>query len=419
MVDLEETFGTDGDAAWIAVAVVLFACLGGAVVLAEWPLFGVPPDTSGEPQLVEPSDGGTGLWPYTSRTRSYEGRTLGINMVFYDSPEEVRTTLTERSARGWTDDPTDGGEADAETVSAERVEIDPEAEAIDEVIRWDEAKGATRYTYFETDDGGVWVDESYQLHAGTYLGKRSHIRAYDEPAGEWTAVQIHEEHWDWFRLRHTVTGISEPQGELEREFMDDGAEQRVVRMPFGNGTADGDGWASGIYLTGAVVPILLFGLVGPTRTLSRGISGFLDRRRRELALGAGLFGLYTAVRWLGIGGEALLSVPPKVVAGPLYVALVVGIPAVAYRFGRASDRTWAFALAVLGLGTAIVVDFAAMGVAVLPLRIVLHRGTVLLAAGLIAVGGSIRADRPDHPVPLVFGLAGWVFVIAASLFGYV
>ena len=413
------TLGSDSEAAWIAAAVVLLACLGGAIVLAEWPLVGVPPEEPAEPQLVTPDDDGTQLWPYTARTQSYGGRTLGINMIFYGRPADVRTALTERSALEWTDEQVHEGEADAETVSPERVEIDPDAGNIDEVIAWNEAKGATRYTYFETDDGGVWIDESYQLHAGTYLGKRSHIRAYDDPAGEWTAVQIHEEHWDWFRLRHTVTGISEPQRELEREFMDDPAARTVVRIPFENGTADGDGWASGIELAGAIVPILLFGIAGRTRTLARELARSFDRRRRELTLGGGLFGLYTAVRWLGIGGEMFLSVSPKIIAAPLYIGLVLGLPAIAYYFGRGSDGTWAFALAVLGLGVAIVVDFAAMGVAVLPLRIVLHRGAVLIAAGLIAVGGAMSADRSDRPAPLRIGAFGWLLVLSASLFGYV
>lgn len=409
----------DGDTAWIAAAVVFIACFGGAIVLAEWPLTGVPPEAPEEPQFVAPDDGGTRLWPYTARTQDHEGRTLGINMVFYGDPGEVRTALTRRSELEWTDEQVNEGEADAETVSTERVEVDPEAEDITEVIAWSEAEGATRYTYFETDDGGVWVNESYQLHAGTYLGQRRHIRAYDDPAGEWTAVQIHEEHWDWFRLRHTVTGISDSQRALEREFMDDPAVRTVVRMPFENGTADGDGWASGIHLAGAALPILLFGLAYRVRTLSRGLSRFVDHRRRELTLGAGLFGLYTAVRWLGIGGELLLSVPPKVVAAPLYIGLVAGTPTIAYWFGTDSDGMWAFTLAVLGLGSAIVVDFTAMGVAVLPVRIVLHRAAVLLAIGLIAVGGAKQADRSDRPAPLVFGVVGWLLVISASLFGYV
>ena len=410
---------TDGAATWIAVAAVCLACLGGAVVLAEWPLSGVAPEPPEEPQsqFVEPIDGGTRLWPYTSRVRGYGGRTLGINVVFYGPPGEVRAALTERSDRRWTDDP-DGGEAGPETVSTERIEVDPGADSLGEMLAWNEARGATRYTYFETDDGGVWTDESYQLHAGTYLGKRSHIRAYDEPTGEWTAVQIHEEHWDWFRLRHTVTGISEPRRDLERAFMDDRADRTVVRLPFGNATADGDGWASGIRLAGAAVPVLLFGFAFRSRTPLRELLRSVDRRRREFALAVGLFGLYTAVRWLGVGAETLLSAPPKVAAAPLYIALVAGVPAIAYRFGRSADATWAFALAVLGLGAAIVVDFAAMGVAVLPLRIVLHRAAVLLSVGLIAVGGSTSRERPGW-TPLTFGLASWMLVLSASLFGYV
>jgi hypothetical protein len=415
----DATVEFDGDAAWIAAAVLFAACLGGAVVLAEWPLMGIPPDEPPEPQFVEPGDGGTQLWPYTARTRNYESRTLGINMVFYGDPADVHTVLTERSELEWTDEQVHEGEADAGTVSTERIEIDPEADDAADVIGWSEAEGAVRYTYFGTADGGVWVDESYQLHAGTYLGQRRHIRAYEDPAGEWTAVQIHEEHWDWFRLRHTVTGISDSQRELEDEFMNDPAVGTVVRMPFENETADGDGWASGIYLAGAIAPVLLLGFTGRSRTLSRKLSHVLSRRRPEIALGVCLFGLYTAVRWLGIVGELLLSVSPKVIAAPLYIGLVVGVPGIAYRFGTDSDRTWAFALAVLGLGSAIVVDFVAMGVAVLPLRIVLHRGAVLLAVGLLAVGGSTATDRSDRPLSLVFGVAGWVLVIAASLFGYV
>lgn len=60
-----------------------------------------------------------------------------------------------------------------------------------------------------------------------------------------------------------------------------------------------------------------------------------------------------------------------------------------------------------------------MGVSVLPLRIILHRGAVLLAVGLIAIGGAMSVDRPDRPAPLVAGVVGWVLVIFASLFGYV
>ena len=408
------------DAAWVAAALVIVAALGGAVVLAEWPLWGVDPDDPDEPHLVTPGEGGTELWPYTASARSYESRTLGINVVVYGGSDEVRTALTERSELEWEDEQLHEGDADSETVSTDRIRFDPDAEAFEDIISWGDAEGSTRYTYLEVDGDGQWIDESYQLHAGTYLGERRHIRAYDDPAGEWTAVQMHEEHWDWFRLRHTVTGISESQRELESEFMGAPYTERVVRMPFGNETADGDGWATGIYLVGGLLPFVLVGVVGRGRETTREAKRFLRRRRREFGLGAALFATYTAVRWLGVAGETLFSgVSPKLVAAPLYVALVAGVPAIAYRFGRGSDPVWAFTLAAGGLGGAIVVDYAVMGTSVVPLRVILHRLAVLLAVGLIAIGGANAIDADHRPTPLVVGVTAWAVAIVAPVFGYI
>ena len=411
--------GPDGDGAWIAAALVLVASLGGAVVLAEWPLWGVGPDPAGEPHLVEPTEEGTQLWPYTARAREYESRTLGINVVFYGDPGRTRAALVGRPGLDAADGPEDA-EADGQTVSHERLDVDPDAASVAEFVSWTNATGATRYTYVEVDGAGVWLEPSYELHDGSYLGQRSHVRAYEDPAGGWTAVQVHAEHWDWFRLRHTVTGISEPQRDLEREFLGRPGTERVVRVPLGNGTADGDGWASGIYLLGWVgLPLLGWvglPLLGRPRRASRG-GRSRRHRRREAALAVGLFAVYTAVRWLGIAGELLFpGVSPKVVAAPLYVALAVGLPAMAYSLGRGSDATWAFAAAAFGLGAAIVVDYAAMGTSVLPIRVVLHRGSVLLAVGLVAVGGAHADDGGPTP-PLLVGATGWAAALAAPALG--
>lgn len=406
-----------GDAAWIAAALVLVASLGGAVVLAEWPLWGVQPDPAGEPHLVEPAEGGTELWPYTARARQYESRTLGINVVLYGDPDRASAALMGRSRPAAADGHGDA-EADSGTISHERIDVDPDAASIADLVSWTNATGATRYTYVEVDGAGAWMEASYELHDGTYLGQRTHIRAYEDPAGEWTAVQIHAEHWDWFRLRHTVTGISEPQRDLEGEFLDRPDAERVVRMPFGNDTADGDGWASGIHLVGGAGSLLVVGLLGRASRASRTAGRFLRRRGREVTLGAGLFAVYTAVRWLGIAGGFLFpGVSPKVVAAPLYVVLVVGLPALAYSLGRGSDAAWAFAFAALGLGGAVVVDYAAMGTSVVPLRVVLHRGSVVLAVGLLAVGGADTTNAGGRPPPLLVGAAAWVAVIAAPVFG--
>lgn len=420
MVESEIELEFDEEAAWVAAAaVVLAASLGGAVVLAEWPLWGVSAGEPTEPNIVEPTEGGTELWPYTARARDHQARTLGINIIFYGDPADVRTALVERSALEWEDEPIEEGEADSETISAERIEIDPEAEEIGDVISWSDAEGSKRYAYFEVDGEGEWVDESYQLHAGTYLGERSHIRAYEDPNGEWTAVQIHEEHWDWFRLRHTVTGISESQRELESEFMGTPYTETVVRMPFENETADSDGWVTGIHLVAAALPFVLVGAVGRSRKLSSETARFLRQKRREIALGTGMFAIYTSVRWLGIAGEiAFPEASPKVIAAPLYVGFVLGLPAAAYLLGKGSTRTWALTFAVLGLGAAIVVDFAAMGTSVLPLRVILHRGAVVLSIGLIAAGGALVTTREERPAPLVVGGVGWAFAVVAPLLGY-
>ncbi|WP_299235399.1 hypothetical protein [Natronomonas sp.] len=406
---------SERDAAVWGVAVVLLASLGGAVLVAG-PLSEADAGESREPTLVAPAEGGTDLWPYTASERRYETRTLGINMVFYADQADVRTALVERSAVEWRDEQVHEGDADAATVSHERVRIDPDADSIPETLSWSDAEGSTRYTYLRADGGGRWVEESYQLHAGTYLGQRRHVRAYGDPAGEWTAVQIHGEHWDWFRLRHTVTGVSEPQRDLEREFLDDPGVERVVRIPFGNERLDGDGWASGVHFDGVAAPALLTLLVVGRTDLPR-VASRIVAHRREIALAGGIFGIHTAVRWIGVATERLLpSVSPTLIAVPLYVALVVGVPVTAHLLARGSGRTRAFGLAALGLGAAIVADFAAMGVSAIPIETVLHRLSVLLAVGSIAAGS---VERPDRPALLAVGVGGWALAVAASLFGLV
>ena len=419
MADSGGEFELGGDAAWVAAVVVLLASLGGAIVLAEWPLLGAQTESPTEPQLVEPTDGGTKLWPYTAKRPAHGSRTLGINLVFYGDPNDIHTVLTEQSELKWESQPADVGGVDSETLSADRISVDTNESNLTEIVSWQPATGANRYTYVETSVEGRWLGESYQLHSGTYLGERSHIRAYNDPNDEWTAIQSHEEHWDWFRLRHTVTGISDSQRAIERDFIDKPYVEDVVRMPYENGTADADGWVTGIRLVGALLPLALLGVIGRSRQLKREARRFIRDQRRELLLGSVLFGLYTGIRAIGILLEVSApALPPKAIAAPLYIALVVGTPTVAYLLGKGSDQAWAFAFAVVGLGTAFIVDFAAMGVNVLPLRVVLHRGSVLGAIGLLAVGGALTAERERRHDALLAGCLGWVLTLAAPLFGY-
>ncbi|MFQ3318226.1 MAG: hypothetical protein ACI8UR_000242 [Natronomonas sp.] len=419
MSDAAGQLDIGADAAWVAAALLLVACLGGAVVLAEWPLLGVTPEQPDEPTLVEPADDGTKLWPYTAKSTTYRSRTLGINMVVFGDPADVQTILAEETTFEWEDEQVHEGDADSDTVSGDRVEVDVDAENVSELIAWRPAEGSTRYVYVESDGTGRWIDESYQLHSGTYFGSRMHVRAYDDPNGEWTALQVHEEHWDWFRLRHTVTGLSDPRQEVERDFMRQPYVDSVARLPFQNPTGDSDGWATAVYLSGLLLPLVV-GFIGRTREAKQQARRFLQRQRREISLGAALFALYVGIRYVAIGAEKLLpGLSPKLIAGPLYLALVFGVPAIAYVGGRESTRTWAFAFAGVGLGAALIVDLAAMGVSVLPLRVVLHRATLLLAVGLIALGSARRTPENRRPTPLLVGGAGWVLALGAPLFGYV
>lgn len=407
------------DAAWVAAALVLVASLGGAVVLAEWPLSGVQSPESDDPRLVEPGDGGTQLWPYTAESLHRSARTLGINMVFYGDPEDVRIALTQRSALEWEEEQVHAGDADEETISHERVRFNASAENMSQRLSLSEAEGSTRYTYVVVDGHGRWVAESYQLHSGTYFGSRMHIRAYEDPSGEWTAVQVHDEYWDWFRLRHTVTGVSDAQHEIEQDFMDERYVEDVVRMPFRNPTADSDGWTTGVHLAGLFVPLLVVGITIDVGRARREAALFVDHHREGIALGLALFALLTVIRHLGVAAETVFpDLNPRFITAPLYLALVVATPALAYLYGRDSQKTWAFAFATLGLGLAFVVDFATVGVSVLPLRVVLHRLGVVLAIGLVAVGATMTSDAEPYPPPLLIGLAGWAVALFAPLFGY-
>ena len=401
-------------AAWTAAAVLLVAALTGAVVLSEWPLWGVGGGGPSEPNIVQPGENGSELWPYTARGTSYSQRTLGINVVVIGDTENTHQAMVERSEMEWRD-PDDPEAGSDETQNRSN----PDREQLGESIDWGRARGAVRYTQVIVEGQRRWIDESYQLHSGNYLGQRMHVRAYEDPKGEWTAMQAHTEHWDWFRLRHTVTGISDAQRDVERDFMDAPFVEEVSRKPYENGSADSEGWVTVIRLWAFLFAGLGLTLSGRSERAFRTAEHLVQRHRREVTLGATLFALYLGVRAAGIGLETALPwVNPKIIAAPLYVALVVGLPGLAYHFGRGTNRVWAFTHAVGALGTAFIVDFAVMGVSVVPMPFVLHRVAVLSSIGLIAVGSTFL-DEDDDRMPLVIGLVGWIAALALPAFGYI
>ncbi|WP_418283822.1 hypothetical protein [Halorubrum sp. DTA46] len=350
-------------------------------------------------------DGDYRVWQYTSRSESPEGRTLAINVVFHGDGETVRETLEARPDAEWEETDEEASDADPELVS--------EIATRD----WEDAHGSTRYTYFEGPDGGEWVTESFELHDGEYLGSRDHIRAYESPDGAYTAVQIHEEYYDWFRLRHTVPDINDPAVRLEDDFIESNGGESVSREYRGIEEGLSDGWITVIEL--ALLVSVTGALLGrQTKTAAR---EFARRARGEAArhadaalLGAALAAVFIGVRVAGIAIEvAYPSLPPKTIAAPLYLVIAVGLPALIVSQADRSDPAAAFLGVGVGLGAGFVLDFAALGVAVPP-GLIVHRVALLAALGIVAVGRAAD-DRPA----LAVGLLAWVIGLALPLAGVI
>ncbi|WP_164974732.1 hypothetical protein [Halegenticoccus tardaugens] len=429
---------------WV-VLVVLVASLAVAGVIDGGSASGSSPEAVSEENLVEPRENGSHLWPYTSSARSPDERTLAINVVVHGDPTAVRRAMTERTSLEWNRTTENETDATAEAHSVESVEID------DEGVEWGAARGSTRYTYVEpnvTGDRGQWVDESYQLHTGSYLGSRYHVRAYVDPDREWTAMQAHQEYWDWFRLRHTVTGVRSAGLVIESDFIDEPFVEDVRRVYHGHRGGGSDGWVTVVDLA------LTLALVGALRVRRddrldrlRDDSGVLSTRSdlpsvdelrrdlpspsrlreefahgvaeygREIGLFFGLVLLYLGVRSAGIALErALPGVSPKLFAGALYPILAFGTPLLAARLARPLDSSVAFAVAVAGLGAAIVLDFGALGVVSLPIQLVLHRVALLVSLGLIAAGEARHGTEEGRSVTTL-GVVGWAACLLLPLLG--
>lgn len=390
-----------------------------------------PPDDRPVPEedLVS-VDGAYALWPYTSSSESSEGRTLAINVVFEDDPDTVFAALQNDSRADWRE-PSESGTTESEPnattegINASEVNAsDVNADLVEEVVTtdWQRAHGSTRYVYFEREDGeGVWVDETYQLHAGTYLGTRYHVRGYGSPDGSYTAVQAHGEYYDWFRLRHTVTDVTESSRTVEDDFIASDADVRREYRGIDGGRSDG--WVSVIDLA-AFLPIAAAILRRETRrslyeTLSQ-VRADAVRHRDAMLLGVGLAAVYLGVRAAGIALEtAYPGLPPKLIAGPLYLVIAIGLPLLTWRVAARCDPVAAFLGAAVGLGGGFLLDLASLGVAIPP-DLLAHRLAVLAAIGIVAAG---RAGDDGSPLvengAAIVGLFAWALVLALPLAGIV
>ncbi|PAU85463.1 hypothetical protein CK500_01980 [Halorubrum salipaludis] len=398
-----------------AIVVALLVAVG--VGLAASGFFAGAGDEAPPPTVEEPAPSGVEeaslvevageyrLWPYTSRSTDPAGRTLAINVLFHADAETTRAAIEGRSGADWEE--TEEAEAAATTAS--------DAEQVGAIVErdWADAHSSDRYSYVEGPDGGVWLEETFELHDGAYLGVRDHLRAYESPDGAYTAVQAHEEYYDWFRLRHTVPGIDAPAVRLEDEFIRGGVDAEVSREYRGIEGGWSDGWVSVIELAALAT---LSGALLRRRTRAAAVE-LAGRARREAGrhadaalLGAALAAVIVGVRVAGVALEtAYPGVGPKLIAAPLYLAIAVGIPGLVVARAPDSEPSAALLGVVIGLGAGFVIDFAALGVAVPP-DLLVHRVALLAAIGVVALGRA-AGDRPV----LAAGLAAWAVGLALPL----
>ncbi|GAA0727038.1 hypothetical protein J2744_002456 [Halorubrum trapanicum] len=359
-------------------------------------------DDVADDRLIE-VDGDYRLWPYTSRSRTVEGRTLAINVVFHADAETTRAAIEGDPAADW------------EETSPNESEATADDDQVREFVGrdWRDAHSSLRYSYVEGPTGGAWLTETFELHDGAYLGVRDHLRAYESPDGTYTAIQAHEEYYDWFRLRHTVPDIDAPATRLVDEFVESDRATDVRREYRGIDGGRSDGWLSVIELAAAAT---LAGALLRRRTreaaadLLRRLRTDAGRHAAAATLGLALGAVLVGVRVAGVTLEAALpGASPKAIAAPLYLALALGLPALVVWRAPRSDPAAAALAVVVGLGGGFLADFAALGVAVPPALIV-HRVALLAALGVVAIGRA-AADRPVA----VAGLAAWAVGLALPL----
>lgn len=359
--------------------------------------------TASDVKLVEvtPESDET-LWPFTSRRRRFETLTLPINVVIAGNASRVRAVLSSRDER------------------ARRDAVAP---------RWRPAHGATRYTYVHGSSPATrgWMDETFQLQDGDYFGTRYHVRAYEGGTGDtrWTALQVHHEHWDWFRLRHTVGSTARGQRYVERQLYGRPAVASVQRRRFANGgPIDADGWATAVSLAGVAVESGVLGglslavLVGvglgrrsgdgtedDTVAETNGGAWASLRRfaadhappRRRVGLAVSLLVFPPGVRAASLVVEHRLpALAPRPIAATGYALLAVGLPACAAVRSRGLEPGVSAPLAGASVTLGFLLDYVALDVTVVPIGVVGHRFALALVLGLIAAGGSRwPADADD------------------------
>lgn len=415
-----------------------------------------------DPKMLSFEDADSEFWPYLNAREEFEHRSA-INVIVRGDTETVLTVLTQEAQWNVTPDVHEANESEPEILAQEGGHATG--------FGWGEAAGTKRVTYVDPGPAGepTWIEETAQIEDGDYYGHRYHIRLYESPnpEDEWVAMQAHTEHFDWLTLRHRVTGIEEAQAHVERDLMAaPGLEpgEDVVRIWVGNdGPYDSDGWATYADLREVrVVPVANlagFGWSSPLGWLSLGslalgslllgagvLAAPLERARQfhderltsvdrdrlraardrvtiwHLLLFLAMAGIVLFVRVAGIALERHVGfLSMHGIAALLYPVMALGLPIAAYALStRLSHRRDAGLTAAFGFATGMWLDYAFLGVEVLPLDVVLQRFFVVVALGLIAAGAADRATRERRLNGLVlWGVVLWVTLLGAIILGLV
>lgn len=376
-------------AAVVLLALALFIASGASPIT-------VPTNDTPDPGFIAVTDD-TKLWPYTAHAPDFASQTLPINLIVYAEPAQVERHLRVQTRGDW--NRTEDATSDVNPIGGLRNGT---------LTAWASAGGATRYVHIRhpAADFDLWLSESYQLHDGDYFGTRYHIRAYESPIpGErWVALQAHREHWDWFRLRHTVDGVESAQSRVEQEFMDRWFVADLARTYVGSDRGPNtNGWITIVEFEapGTSIAALLAIGVPVLRRLTRSATSWTDtvtpRTQHMVALATAVSAVYLGVRFAAIGAERVIPLAdPRIIAVVLFPVVFAGLPAAAYRFAYRLDQPAAFAAAAIGFSTAVLLDYTYLQVTVLPLDTLVHRAALAIALGLVAAGSTPPADRDDR-----------------------
>ncbi|WP_246984343.1 hypothetical protein [Halorientalis marina] len=319
----------------------------------------------------------------------------------------------------------DEGNVTVPLLGVEGIEIETEGDDLSvsasgfEVV-WRSTHGATRYTYVRPGaTGGRWVTETAQIHDGSYLGTRRHIRLYGPPSGGWTALQAHGEWWDWFRLRHTVTGVATAQASLERDLAGEPVVDGIERDHPAHGGQNSQG------ITRIAVAAALVLVIGTRRRVTALVGTLTAKRRRALLLAVGVAGVSLGIRVAGVAIEGFLPwLHPKVIAALLYPVLAAGTPILAHWLGGGLDPRVAGIVAGGSLVGVTLLDGLVVGIGIPPAGLLQHRVGLGIALGIVAAAGAREAAIRDRRTLdgrdrwlLALGVACWLLALAVPLFG--